>query len=80
MAEWRMLLRADGFERAGNLAIERDAVSGVHVARLRRFARLQHQAAREAVKEDLAAEFFANPNLTAADAQKRFAEIIAAAD
>ncbi|MGE0282460.1 MAG: ABC transporter substrate-binding protein [Rhizobiaceae bacterium] len=31
-------------------------------------------------KEDLAAEFFANPNLTVEDAQKRFAEIIAAAD
>jgi len=31
-------------------------------------------------KEDLAAEFFANPSLTVEDAQKRFAEIIAAAD
>jgi glucose/mannose transport system substrate-binding protein len=31
-------------------------------------------------KEDLAAEFFSNPSLTVEDAQKRFAEIIAAAD
>ncbi|WP_378945547.1 ABC transporter substrate-binding protein [Mesorhizobium sp. ANAO-SY3R2] len=31
-------------------------------------------------KEDLFSEFFANPNLTLEDAQKRFAEIIATAD
>lgn len=31
-------------------------------------------------KEDLASEFFANPSITAEEAQKRFAEIIAAAD
>ncbi|WP_026187533.1 ABC transporter substrate-binding protein [Ensifer sp. BR816] len=31
-------------------------------------------------KEDLFSEFFANPSMTPADAQKRFAEIIAAAD
>jgi glucose/mannose transport system substrate-binding protein len=31
-------------------------------------------------KEDLFSEFFANPSITVEDAQKRFAEIIAAAD
>ena len=31
-------------------------------------------------KEDLFSEFFANPSLTAEDAQKRFAEIIASAE